>query len=129
MSPGSGEKSVRRPIEALPFERNSFPMAVPVMSVAPARTKFAGLAWTALILGIVGLVGSPVIIFNNLTAIAAGVGVVLGLIAVFGSRKVLALIGTALCVGAIVATVAVQQAAVDELNEQIDNLENSISQP
>ncbi|HWM00132.1 MAG TPA: hypothetical protein VNP20_22525 [Nocardioidaceae bacterium] len=104
-------------------------MAVPVMSVAPARTKFAGLAWTALILGIVGLVGSPVIIFNNLTAIAAGVGVVLGLIAVFGSRKVLALIGTALCVGAIVATVAVQQAAVDELNEQIDNLENSISQP
>lgn len=104
-------------------------MSSAVASVTPARTKFAGLAWTALILGIVGLVGSPVIIFNNLTAIAAGVGVVLGLIAVFGSKKVLALIGTALCVGAIVATVAVQKAAVNDLNQKIDEVNNTLTTP
>jgi uncharacterized membrane protein YccC len=62
-------------------------MAVPVVSVAPARTKFSGLAWTALVLGTVGLVGAPVIIFDNPTAIAAGVGVVLGLIAISAAGR------------------------------------------
>lgn len=100
-----------------------------VVSVTPARTKFSGLAWTALILGIVGLVGSPVIILNNVTAIAAGVGVILGLIAVFGSKKVLAVIGTALCIGAIAVTVAVQNAAVAELNEQLNDINNTITVP
>jgi hypothetical protein len=104
-------------------------MSSAVVPVTPAQTKFSGLAWSAFILGVVGLVGSPIIIFNNLTAIAAGVGLVLGLVAVFGSKKALALIGTALCIGAIVATVAVQKAAVDDLNEKIDDLNNSITTP
>lgn len=90
-----------------------------VVALRPAR--FGGLAWSALILGIVGLVGSPVILFNNLTAIATGVGVILGLIALFGTKKLLAGIGVALCVGAIVFTVSAQQAAVEELNRVFDN--------
>lgn len=104
-------------------------MSHTVAPVAPAQTKFSGLAWSALILGIVGLVGSPVIIFNNVTAIAAGVGLVLGLIAFFGNRKAVASIGVVLCVAALVATVAVQKAAVDEFNKQIDKLNDSISVP
>lgn len=52
---------------------------------------------------------------NNLSAVAAGVGLILGVIALFGSRKMLAAIGVALCVAAIAFTVAAQSAAVDEL--------------
>ncbi|MFD4640423.1 hypothetical protein ACFWN2_24120 [Lentzea sp. NPDC058436] len=86
--------------------------------VAPPRpARFGALAWTAVILGIVGVVGSWVILLNNLTAIAAFVGIVLGVIALFGTRKVLAIIGVALCVLAIVLTVVAQQAAVKELDK------------
>ncbi|EHR49955.1 hypothetical protein SacmaDRAFT_1685 [Saccharomonospora marina XMU15] len=97
------------------------PHPEPRPQAAPRPAKFGGLAWSALILGIVGIVGSPIIIFNNITAIAAGVGVVLGIIALFGTRKVLAGIGTALCVGAIAITVAAQQAAVEELDRIVND--------
>lgn len=101
-------------------------MTAPIAAV-PAQ-KFSGLAWTTLILGIVGLVGSPIIIFNNLTAIAAGVGVVLGIIALFGTRKILAGSGLALCIAAIVVTVVVQQAAVEEFDRQLSTLDQSLSE-
>ncbi|PXY27447.1 DUF4190 domain-containing protein [Prauserella muralis] len=81
--------------------------------------RFGGLAWAALICGIVGVVGSPIIIFNNITAIAAGVGLVLGIIALFGTKKVLAIIGVVVCIAGIVITVLVQQAAVNELDEEL----------
>ncbi|WP_112263502.1 hypothetical protein [Lentzea terrae] len=87
----------------------------PVAPHKPAR--FGALAWTALILGIVGVVGSPIIIFNNLTAIAAFVGLVLGVIALFGTRKILAAVGVVLCVAAIAFTVVAQKAAVEELDK------------
>ncbi|QFZ23358.1 hypothetical protein [Saccharothrix syringae] len=90
----------------------------------PKPSRFGALAWTALILGIVGVVGSPIIILNNLTAVAAGVGLVLGVIALFGTRKVLAVAGTALCVLAVVFTVMAQAAAVKELDEIIGGTTN-----
>lgn len=77
-----------------------------------AGHKFGALAWTALILGIVGIVGSPIIFLNNLTALGAAVGIVLGIIALFGTRKLLAGAGVGLCVAAIAFTVAAQDAAV-----------------
>ncbi|WP_439664360.1 hypothetical protein ACSHWB_24735 [Lentzea sp. HUAS TT2] len=83
----------------------------------PKQARFGALAWTAVILGIVGVVGSWVIFLNNLTAIAAFVGIVLGVIALFGTRKVLAAVGVVLCVLAIVLTVVAQQAAVKELDK------------
>jgi hypothetical protein len=93
--------------------------------VAPQKpTRFGALAWTALILGIVGVVGSPIIFFNNLTAIAAFVGLVLGIIAVFGTRKILAIIGVALCVAAIAFTALAQQSAVKELDKIFDGTTN-----
>ncbi|GAA1216614.1 hypothetical protein LY12_002137 [Prauserella alba] len=96
----------------------------PGMQQKPA--KFVGLAWSSLILGIVGLVGSPVIIFNNITAIAAGVGLVLGIIALFGSKKVVAGIGVVLCVAAVAVTVVVQQNAVEELDRITDEFDASL---
>lgn len=89
--------------------------------VTPQKpTRFGALAWTAVILGIVGVVCSWVIFLNNLTAIAAFVGVVLGVIALFGTRKILASVGIVLCVLAIVFTVVAQQATVEELDKILD---------
>jgi hypothetical protein len=96
------------------------PVYAPPPVVPPKPARFGALAWTALILGIVGVVGSPIIILNNLTAIAAVVGLVLGVIALFGNRKVLAVIGVGLCVAAIVFTVVAQQSAVRELDKILD---------
>jgi hypothetical protein len=87
----------------------------------PAKAKFGGLAWTALILGIIGLVGSPIIFLNNATAIVAGVGVVLGIIALFGTKKVLAAIGVALGVVGIIVTVVAQNAAVQGFNDALND--------
>ncbi len=86
--------------------------------------RFGALAWTALILGIVGVVGSPIIFLNNLTAVAAVVGVVLGVIALFGTRKILATIGVVLCVLGIVFTFVAQNAAVQELDKIINGTTN-----
>ncbi|SDK40298.1 hypothetical protein SAMN04488074_105364 [Lentzea albidocapillata subsp. violacea] len=85
--------------------------------VAPPKpAKFGALAWTAVILGIVGVVCSWVIFLNILTAIAASVGIVLGVIALFGTRRILAIIGVVLCVAAITFTVMATQAAVEILD-------------
>ncbi|RKT57619.1 hypothetical protein [Saccharothrix australiensis] len=105
----------------------TYPQGAPEYAPAapqPKPNKFGALAWTALIVGIVGVVGSPVIFLNNLTAVAAFVGAVLGVIALFGTKKVLAGIGTALCVLGIVFTVIAQQAAVEKLDEIINGTTN-----
>ena len=86
----------------------------PALSPAqpPMSHKFGGLAWTAMILGIVGVIGSPLLLWNNLTVIAAAVGVVLGVIALFGTRKVLAGSGITLCVAGITFTL-IAQSSID----------------
>lgn len=94
-----------------------YPQQQYVQQPVAKPSRFGALAWTALILGIVGVIGSPIIFLNNLTAVIAGVGLVLGIIALFGTKKILAGIGVVLCVLAIVFTVLAQQAAVRELDE------------
>lgn len=89
---------------AVEHRQSPYPQPYPQQVVAKP-TKFGALAWTALILGIVGVVGSPIIIFNNLTAVVAGVGFVLGFIALFGTKRIVAVIGVVLCVLGIVFTV------------------------
>ncbi|MEU4447768.1 hypothetical protein AB0K14_12715 [Actinosynnema sp. NPDC050801] len=104
-------------------QQASYPQPYPHQVVAKP-TKFGALAWTALILGVVGIVGSPIIIFNNLTAVVAGVGFVLGFIALFGTKKIIAVIGVVLCVLGIVFTVMAQKAAVEEFDEIINGSTN-----
>ena len=87
---------------------------------APPPAKFGGLAWTALILGIIGVLGSWIPLLNNVTAVAAGVGFVLGVIALFGTKKVLAAIGVVLCVLAIVFTVIAQNAFVKAIDDAVN---------
>jgi hypothetical protein len=84
---------------------------------APAsrRPRFGALAWSALVLGIVGVAGSQILVANILpVAVVAGVGAVLGVVALFGTRKLPAGVGVVLSVGAIVVIVLAQGAAVAE---------------
>lgn len=79
------------------------------------KKRFEALAWGAFVLGIVGivagvvgaLVGSSILVIEYLTIGLGVAGVLLGLIALLGTRKVLGAIGVVLCAGAIaVATTA-----------------------
>lgn len=92
----------------------------------PQREKFKGLAWSGLILGIVGVVGSIIPIVNNLTAVAAVVGLILAVIAIFGTKKVVATIGGVLCILAVTFTVIAQQAFVNELDKTFGEVERSV---
>ncbi|MGH3514047.1 MAG: hypothetical protein ACRDQI_06490 [Pseudonocardiaceae bacterium] len=73
-----------------------------VVPTVPA--KFSGLAVTSLVLGLIGCVFSVVPILDVVTMLAAIVGAVLGIVAVFGTRRVLATSGVVLCVLACVFT-------------------------
>jgi hypothetical protein len=83
------------------------------------KTRFEALAWTALVLGIVGIIagvagallGSSIVVLKYLTIGLAAVGVLLAVIALLGTRKVLAGIGTVLCAGAIAVAMTAQVAA------------------
>ncbi|GAA3844517.1 hypothetical protein GCM10022243_08590 [Saccharothrix violaceirubra] len=80
----------------------------------PVGTVWFGvLAWPSIALGVVGLACSPVLGINRITAIVAGVGVVLGVIALFGGRKLLATVGVVLSVLAIASTVVVRTGSTD----------------
>lgn len=68
-------------------------------------------------------------LLNNLTAVAAFVGLVLGIIAVFGSKKALAAVGASLCVLAIVFTVIAQEIMVEELNKTINGADSGDGTP
>ena len=82
------------------------------------RKRFEALAWAALVLGIVGIiagvagavVGSSIVGLEYLTIGLAAAGALLGVIGLFGTRKVLAGIGTVLCAGAIVVAMTAQVA-------------------
>ncbi|GAA4016934.1 hypothetical protein GCM10022247_45160 [Allokutzneria multivorans] len=86
-----------------------------VIQLRPTPTRFGGLAIASLVLGIVGVCGSPVLLLNNVTAVAAAVGAVLGAIALSGSHKVMAGFGVGLSVLGIVFTLVAQNAAVRAL--------------
>lgn len=107
----------QQPYPPTPYRGDQHPP--PGDGQAPKRQRFSALAWTALILGIVGVVGSPIIILNNLTAVVAAVGVILGVIALFGTRKILAGVGVGVCIAAITFTVLAQGAAVAAFDEAL----------
>jgi hypothetical protein len=86
------------------------------------KKRFEALAWAALVLGIVGivagvagaLVGSSIVVLKYLTLGLAAVGALLGVIALFGTRKVLAGVGTVLCAAAIAVAMTAQVAEAPE---------------
>jgi len=75
------------------------------------------MAIAALVLGIVSLCGSPLPILNNATIIAGFIGVVFGIIALFGTRRVMAIAGLALSVAGIAIGLALQAKWGEELDK------------
>jgi hypothetical protein len=90
-------------------------VAQPILVPIPRR-RFEALAWAALVLGAVAVaahfaVGSAVgstagTVGGMVAAVAAGLGAVVAVIALFGTRKIIAGIGAVLCVAAVVLTTA-----------------------
>lgn len=73
----------------------------------PLPSKFAGLAVASLVLGLIGAAFSWVPIFDIITMIAAIIGGIMGAVALFGTRKVMAGFGVGLTVLAIIITAVV----------------------
>jgi hypothetical protein len=66
--------------------------------------RFGSHAWSAIILGAVGLVCAPVFILDLLTCTGAAIGFAMGVVAVVNTRSRPGLIGILLCVAAVVLT-------------------------
>jgi hypothetical protein len=81
------------------------------------------MAWAASILGIVGLVFSWIPFLDILTMLGALVGVVLGVIAVFGSHRTAAGIGVGLCVLAVV----ISSSVTSRVSSALDTASPSVS--
>lgn len=101
----------QRPTGSVAARKVTFPTApaprsYPRATVTEPRSRFVGLAWASLLLGIVGVMCSAVPLLNAVTMLGAIVGVVLGGTALFGFRKRLAAIGIVSCALAVVFTVS-----------------------
>ena len=98
---------------------------------APQVKKTSGLGVTALVLGIVGIVGSWIPIINNVSAFIAFLGVIFGIISIISISKSkgtkggkgIAIAGTIVSVVAIVVVLATQSMygkALDSASESLD---------
>ena len=98
---------------------------------APQVKKTSGLGVTALVLGIVGIVGSWIPIINNVSAFIAFLGVIFGIIGIISISKSkgtkggkgIAIAGTIVSVVAIVVVLATQSMygkALDSASESLD---------
>lgn len=84
--------------------------------VQPRPAKFVGVAWAALILGIVAVCLIPIPILNNAGAIAAVIGIVLGFVGCFGTRPWLSVLGVFFAGAALLGTIAIQIHWANELD-------------
>lgn len=101
----------------------SQPVTAPSPTPRKTRKARAGMAITALILGIIAICGSPIPILNNATIIAGFIGVIFGIIGLFGTRRVMAGIGTALAIGGIVIGLVLQA----QWGKQLDQIGNDLT--
>lgn len=100
----------------------------PPQPIFVRKKRFEALAWTALVLGVFGsvagiagaFVDAEIVILKYVTIGLAAIGVLLGGIALLGTRKVLAGIGTVLCVGAVAVTLTAQVATPDSQETAAD---------
>jgi hypothetical protein len=94
----------------------------------PKPSRFAGVAWTSLMLGIVGCCLIPIPILNNAGAIAGLVGVVLGIVGCCGTKGWVGAFGAVLSGLAVVGTLVIQKQWADDLNEIRDRWERDTQQ-
>lgn len=101
----------------------------PQPHLAPARpARHVALAWVGFALGLAGTVLIPVPILNNVGALMGVAGLVISLIALFGTKPWLAGFGLLLAGIAIVGTVAIQKQWTEELDQLQDQLDEHTEQ-
>ncbi len=108
-----------------PYQATTYP------ATQPAKTKKTrrGAAITALVLGIIAACGSPIPILNNATIICGVIGVVFGVIALFGRHLTMGMFGLVLSVAGIVIGIALQVYWGRQLDQIGKNLSGSASTP
>ena len=93
--------------------------------------KKSGFATAALVLGIIGLVFSPIPIINNASFILGALAVIFGLVALSKKKSVkMSIVAVILVVISIGVTITMQKAVVDSLNkasEEINSTANDMS--
>jgi hypothetical protein len=93
--------------------------------------KKSGFATAALVLGIIGLVFSPIPIINNASFILGALAVIFGLVALSKKKSVkMSIVAVILAVISIGVTITMQKAVVDSLNkasEEINSTANDMS--
>ena len=85
----------------------------------------SGLAITSLVLGIVALFLSWIPFVNYIAVILGFVGLVLGVIGIWKSKRVMSIIGSVLCLLAIILSFVAFGSFVNEVDKNIQDLENS----
>ena len=109
------------------------PTEPPVGSPPAAPSPKTGFAVTALVLGIVAIVGAWIPILNVVSILIGLVGVVLGAIAIVkalkgtAGGKVMAIVGTSLSALAIIGAIIVNAATVAAVDDALDELDESSS--
>jgi hypothetical protein len=89
------------------------------------QQKGAGLAITSLVLGIVALFLSWIPFVNYIAVILGVVGLVLGVVGIWKSKRVMSIIGSAICLLAIIVSFVAFGSFVNEVDKSIQELENS----
>lgn len=125
----------QQPMPSQQFQPQQPPAGSPYQH-APVEKRTSGLAVTALVLGIIGLVLSWIPIVNNAAAVLAVIGLVFGIIAIFATGakhkkkgRGLAIAGSVLCVIALIVTFAIQASASKALKEISAQTDSSQTAP
>ncbi len=101
-------------------------MATPASTPAsqpyqPKREKPGGLAITSLVLGIIGVFLSWIPFINYIAVILGVIGLVLGGIGIFRSKRVLSIVGVVLSLAAIVISFVAFNDFVNNVNEELNS--------
>lgn len=87
------------------------------------KSKFVALAWIAFSFGIAATVLIPIPILNNAGAFLGVLGIIVAFVAVFGSKRGVAIAGLLLSIIGLVGTILIQQhwgRKFDEIKREFD---------
>jgi hypothetical protein len=100
------------------------PYPTPAAPMPKAKNPRKGMAITALVLGIIALAGSPIPILNNATIICGFIGLVFGIIALFGTHRVMTISGVVMAIAGIAIGLVLQAQWGRQLGQISDPISN-----
>lgn len=95
----------------------------------PPPAKGSGFAVTALVLGIIAVVFSFIPIINVVAIVLGIIGLIFGVVGIFRSRRVMSIIGAALCLLAIIVSVAISGAFASAVDDELNRTSDGSGDP